>query len=602
MNILLVALHSSPAHHSLGLASLQAYLARETPAATVTVREHAVAESPDDIADDILAGQPDLVGFSCAIWNIDAVRRLCALLRALNPGMPIVLGGPEVVDEVEELMTGVNAADAVVHGEGEIVFADLLRSFVQGRSRPFSGPPLPGVTRRQDPPGQATASSPADLEHLPSPFLEGFIPAGRPFLYWETTRGCRSRCAFCLSSREPGVRRFPMARVEAELDWFARHEVPLVRVIDRTFNDDSAWACAVLDRVLRATPPGTRFHFEIDGYRLDEDFLSLCRTAPRGKLQFEVGVQSLDPAALRAVRRSVNTGRLLANLETLSAATRVSLHCDLLLGLPHQGFDDLRQGLRRLIAIRPEMIQIETLKLLRGTDLRQEVRRERWPHEPYAPYRVLATPWIARPELRRAETLARAIDRIRNPWYLRSFADAAALRSGDPARFWEVFCDWWRNDATFRQKDLPARARFALLGRFLDCAVQENGWDPLLHEDLRYAWLCLERPASRVLPGVDARSPISPDQVQAEIDAGRIVLDPVEVPGAETTAARLPRAPTADRNRCRVQAFTCDPARRLADPAGTFEAMASLFVFVYPRPDDPFHRPLVFRARRTRST
>jgi hypothetical protein len=250
------------------------------------------------------------------------------------------------------------------------------------------------------------------------------------------------------------------------------------------------------------------------------------------------------------------------------------------------------------------MLQIETVKLLRGTELRRLARSEGWPFDRRAPYSIQATPWMSASEIRRGEAIARAIDRLRNRWYLRPFADAAAARTGDAARFWEVFCDWWHSDPTYRRADLPAQDRFNLFYRFLRTACADHGWDSFLLDDLRFAYCSFERPVEAVVPRTRDDTPLTPEAVQEGMDTARLTLVPVprQEPDAVLLSPRQPPRPlTADRKRCCVEAFDCDCAARLAHPAASIEARHATFVFVYPRPDDSFRRPLVFKARRTSS-
>ncbi len=597
MKIVLAAIHASPAHHSLALPLLQAYLAERLPEVRVVPLEFSTRRDAAEIAFRVAEEKPDVVGFSCSIWNVDLVRRGTLLLRSLLPGAKILFGGPEIAGDLSDWFSDPGAPDAVISGEGEGPFAAFLSGLLED---PASHPSPPGVLRADAPVSSFRPAEPLDPALIPSPFLGGFVAADRPFLYWETSRGCRFQCTFCLSSLDRGVRNFPLDRVEAELDWFVRNGVPLVRVIDRTFNDDSRRAASILESILRKTPPSMRFHFEIDGYRIDDDFLDVCRRAPPGKFQFEVGVQSLRREVLREIRRPTRTESLLRNMRRIAAETRVSLHVDLIFGLPKQTASSFDESLETLVELRPAMLQIEALKLLRGTEARARADLEGWLRLPWAPYRVLETPWMSRREVNAAAEVARAVDLFRNPAYLREAADALARLSGSPARFWRRLGKWWADyERSAGRRPIEARVRFRVLDRFLreQADLFPEARLPFAHDLLRFAYYALEPPHPGILRHREPPVSMPLRRLEEALREGTIRAGRIRpaTPGDPNLPDAPPRPPTEDPRRHRLARFLRDPTPILeGEPPGD-SAGPALFLFVYPRPDDPFHTPVVFR-------
>ena len=134
----------------------------------------------------IAEGEPDVVAFSCYIWNISLVLRLCRTLRLALPRTVIVLGGPEIAHRA----VCPPEADHALSGEGETALPRLIRALMAG-DRPERMPAAP---------------MPLDLADWPDPYQGGIIGLENRILYMETSRGCPYRCSYCLSASEPGVR------------------------------------------------------------------------------------------------------------------------------------------------------------------------------------------------------------------------------------------------------------------------------------------------------------------------------------------------------------------------------------------------------------
>ncbi len=354
-----------------------------------------------------------------------------AYQAAPNEGIRLVAGGPEVSFDGPELFARHPGLTALVRGEGELPFRALLEGWAAGREPE----PVPRLCRRA---GAGLVEGPdgpplLEFDALPSPFQAGLVDLTRGLVYYETSRGCPFRCSFCLSARDNRLRTFSLPRVFADLAWLIEREVPQVKLVDRTFNSDPARARAIF-AFIRERNRASHFHFEIAAHLLDEETLALLDTTPPGWFQFEIGVQSTVEATLRAVDRPAALERLEAVVQRLKRAGRVTLHLDLVAGLPGEGLADFRASLDRVAALAPDHLQVEVVKLLPGTPLRDQAGELGLRYDPNPPYPVLGTPRLTFAELEQVRAVSRLLDLTWNsgctPTFLAALAACGSLGDG----------------------------------------------------------------------------------------------------------------------------------------------------------------------------
>lgn len=386
----LSALNARYIHSNLAIRCLKAM----TPELDVTLVEAAIQDTPRAVAARILELEPDCVGLSVSIWNRTQSLDVAQIVKAARPQCRVVLGGPEVSYDAETLLTSQPDLDGILWGEGERSFAALARALEAG------GDPagLPGLTWRTAG-GLVTGPipPPLDLADLPFPYAgEDLSPFQHRILYYETSRGCPGRCAYCLSADVPGVRFRPLAMVKRELSHFLRAEVQQVKFVDRTFNCDGQRAVAILRHILAEVKqhPERRapnFHLEVEADDLPPDMVALLCQAPPGLFQLEAGVQSLHPPTLRAIDREDNWPQLAANCRAILEAGRTHLHLDLIAGLPHEGLDAFARSFDGVYTLHPHSLQLGFLKLLRGSRLRAQAEDLGLRYQAQPPYEVLST-------------------------------------------------------------------------------------------------------------------------------------------------------------------------------------------------------------------
>lgn len=436
MLTLLVTLHSKYIHASLALPCLAAYCGPEC--GELLIREFTVHEPRETILAALLQEEPEVVGFSVYLWNRRESFELIDALAAARPGLRLVVGGPEVSFDGAELFARHPGLTALVRGEGEEPLRALLAAWAAG-SEPGQ---VARLTWRRGTALVEGADGPplAELDAIPSPFQAGLVALDRGLVYYETSRGCPFRCAFCLSARDERVRTFSPERVRADLAELMTRRVAQVKLVDRTFNSDPVRAREIIAFIL-AHNQSTRFHFEIAAHLLDDETLALLDQAPAGLFQFEIGVQSTLEATLRSIERPVMLERLERAVRRLQQAGRVRLHLDLVAGLPGEGYADFCGSLDRVAALAPDHLQVELVKLLPGTPLRDRADTLGLRFDPHPPYTVLATAELDFAGLERIRRVSRLLDLTWNAGCFPTFLVALTATAGSLARGLEGLAD-----------------------------------------------------------------------------------------------------------------------------------------------------------------
>jgi hypothetical protein len=326
----------------------------------------------------ILSSGAPLVGFTCSLWNIQRNLWLARQLKARAPGTRIILGGPEIV---EGRSFPAEAVDCRVVGEGEQAFTDALRDWTgAGRlGREYRG------------------GAGADLNEFPSPYLSGVmgsdaVEAGDP-LYLETTRGCAHRCTYCYYAKSfPGVRRFPPSRLEDVFTWARERSVPEIYIMDPSFTSAAGWEKAVA-AMARLNTSGIPLHTELRLEAITPERAALLADA--GFRSVEAGLQSTNPAALRAVRRSWQRDAFSRGARLLTGRG-ITVKTGVILGLPEDTPESFDATIRFVqeCGLAPDL-EVYPLSVLPGTRLREEAGARGLRHMAVPPYWVLSTPTIS---------------------------------------------------------------------------------------------------------------------------------------------------------------------------------------------------------------
>jgi len=340
--------------------------------------EFTINEPQNGILEKLYMSDADVYGFSCYIWNIGRILELCQNLKRLKPDCKIFLGGPEVSYDAEKILEQNEFIDYVLCGEGEGMICDFLKKLPENRC-------------------SLCAERILSMEELPFPYTEDDLKSvveGEKLVYYETSRGCPFSCAYCLSSIEKGVRFLSLERVKRELKQFVDAGVMTVKFVDRTFNADKKRAENIWEYIL-TLEGNTCFHFEIGADLISEKAIEILKKAPVGKIQFEIGVQSTNEQTISEISRIMNLDVLAENVKSLRENTNVMLHLDLIAGLPFEGFESFKKSFNEVYSMKPHVLQLGFLKLLKGSALRKNAEKYEVLCNAFAPYEVFSTKWLS---------------------------------------------------------------------------------------------------------------------------------------------------------------------------------------------------------------
>jgi len=413
MNILLTTLHAKYSHSSLALPSIAA-CCTDIPGVSVTIREYTVNEPRELLLRRIVAENADLLAFSCYIWNIEKTLKIISDIKKITPEVMILLGGPEASFGSFELLGAHPAIDFIIRGEGEAPFRSLIATLSSRTGEKLPGVELGEIENLIFRDGRDISSGPQSkfyppLDTIPSPFTAGLVDLGKPLTYYETARGCPFSCAFCLSSVEGQVRSYSMDRIKNDLMLLMQRGVPQIKLVDRTFNYDGRRANEIWRFILEHNRE-SHFHFEIAAELLGDESIEILKEVPPQTFRFEIGVQSGSAETLHRVNRTTDLGRLFYAIRRLRAETPVHLHLDLVAGLPGEDYAGFLHSLQTVADLHPHQIQIEPLKVLKGSPMRDIAGRNDYSFSSTPPYTILRNPWLSFDDIGRVETVGRLID------------------------------------------------------------------------------------------------------------------------------------------------------------------------------------------------
>ena len=415
-DIVLTTLNAKYLHAAFGLRYLFANLGSLQERARIL--EFDINQRPLDIVEILLAQNPKIIGLGVYIWNANAARDLVTSLKRLRPEVVVILGGPEVSFETEQQEI-VALADHVITGEADLKFAVVCGQLLERRTPVrLDGAELAALRRADQEIGVPPKIIPAPLPELsqlalPYQFYDADDLAHR-VVYVEASRGCPFTCEFCLSSLDIPVRAVALEPFLAEMQKLLDRGLRQFKFVDRTFNLNLATSKAILDFFLARHQPGSFYHFEMVPDRLPAELREVIAQFPPGTLQFEVGVQTFNEQVGTLISRRQNYARLEENLRFLRNETGVHLHADLIVGLPGETVESFAAGFDRLIALRPQEIQVGILKRLRGTPIVRHDAGWQVVYNPHPPYEMLQNKLIDFAMMQKLRRFARHWDLVGN--------------------------------------------------------------------------------------------------------------------------------------------------------------------------------------------
>lgn len=412
MKIIISCLNSKFVHASLSpwcLAAGVREFCRETH--DVSVLESTINGDAESFARKIIDEKPNVVAFSCYIWNITKTLEICRFIKE-NHNCKIVLGGPEVAYRSKDVLEKYESIDFVLSGEGEWTFPDFLDN-VNGNLASVSG-----LTYRQN--GEIVVIPEKEYTATPpSPYSDEFFENlnGR-IAYIETAKGCPYRCAFCLSGRCSPLRFFEIDRVKEDIIKLANSGTQTVKFVDRTFNANEKRANEILNFIKenygKAIPENVCFHFEIAGDMLKESTLDILSSMPYGAVQLEIGMQSFNEDVLKIINRKTDTKKLTENIKKLISFNNMHIHIDLIAGLTGEDLESFKNSFNIGYSLKAHMLQMGFLKLLYGAEMRENSEKYPCTFKDEPPYEVTSTPCISAEEIKTLKNCEDALDRLYN--------------------------------------------------------------------------------------------------------------------------------------------------------------------------------------------
>ena len=405
MKILLAACNAKYIHSNLAVYNLRAYAGEYRE--HIILKEYTINQQKDEILRDIYLEKPDIICFSCYIWNVSFVKEIAEDLKKILPDSVFWAGGPEVSFDAEDFLKKNPGFFGVMVGEGEETFRELCRFYVDNKGNLEE---IPGIAFYSG--GKILHNGWREIMDLSKvPFAyENMEEFRNKIVYYESSRGCPFSCSYCLSSVDKKLRFRNLDLVKKELQFFIDRKVPQIKFVDRTFNCKHSHAMEIWKYILEHDNGITNFHFEISADLLKEEELSLMEKMRPGLIQLEIGVQSTNPETIRAIRRTMDFERLSEIVNKVRSFGNIHQHLDLIAGLPYENYDSFRNSFNQVYALKPEQLQLGFLKVLKGSLMKEMAKEYGILHKEREPYEVLSTKWLSYGEILKLKTVESMVE------------------------------------------------------------------------------------------------------------------------------------------------------------------------------------------------
>ena len=392
MKILLTAVNAKYIHSNLAVYELRAY-AKEYLKANhidIEIKEYTINHQVDDILEGIYKAKPDVLCFSCYIWNIGYVEEVAEEFHKLCPNVPIWVGGPEVSYETETFLRSHPQMTGAILGEGEQTFLELCEAYANAGELAD----IAGLAYRDGEQIRFTGAREAlDMSRIPFCYESEWNFENR-IIYYESSRGCPFRCSYCLSSVEKQLRFRDIELVKKELAFFIEKQVPQIKFVDRTFNCNHEHAMEIWRFIMEHDNGVTNFHFEVSADLLTEEEIALIGQMRPGLIQLEIGVQSTNEATIEEIHRTMKLARLKEVVQKVQQAGNIHEHLDLIAGLPYEDYATFAHSFDEIYALKPNQLQLGFLKVLKGSYMYEHAAEYELCYRTRPPYEVLATKWL----------------------------------------------------------------------------------------------------------------------------------------------------------------------------------------------------------------
>ena len=437
MKILLAACNAKYIHSNLAVYNLKSCSGEYS--SRVVVKEYTINQIRDDILKDIYLEKPDVICFSCYIWNISFVRELVPDLKKILPQVEFWAGGPEVSYDAVEFLKKNPAFFGVMVGEGEETFHELAGYYIERKPETLSE--IRGVAFRDENKDRDIVHTGwrelMDLSKVPFAY-SNLTEFKNRIIYYESSRGCPFSCSYCLSSIDKKLRFRDIELVKKELQFFIDNKVPQVKFVDRTFNCKHDHAMEIWRYITEHDNGITNFHFEISADLLRAEELALMKTMRPGLIQLEIGVQSTNPQTIKAIRRTMDFEKLKRIVDQIHSFGNIHQHLDLIAGLPYEGYDSFHKSFCDVYALHPEQFQLGFLKVLKGSHMMEMTGEYQILYKDREPYEVLSTAWLTYGEILRLKMVESMVEVYYNSGQFKNTLVFLEKYFDDPFRMYEA--------------------------------------------------------------------------------------------------------------------------------------------------------------------
>lgn len=397
MKTVLVAINAKYIHSNLAVYSLRSYA--RTFGYEPELLEFTINQQKDQILKGIYEAKPDLLCFSCYIWNLSYAEEIIEDIKKILPKVTIWAGGPEVSYDAPKFLKRHPEVDGIMCAEGEKTLTELISYYEIGKSQGKSLNGINGIVYQENKTiHQTPLRDIMNMDDLVFPY-EDLKDFEHKIIYYESSRGCPFSCSYCLSSIDKKLRFRSFSLVEKELEFFLAHKVPQVKFVDRTFNCKKSHAMAIWTYIKEHDNGITNFHFEVAADLLTEDEIALIQTMRPGLIQLEIGVQSTNEKTLAEIHRKTDFEEITRKVKAVQKGENVHQHLDLIAGLPYENYESFGHSFNDVYALKPEQLQLGFLKVLKGSYMAEAAEGYGCVHKAKPPYEVLGTRWLSYEEI-----------------------------------------------------------------------------------------------------------------------------------------------------------------------------------------------------------
>lgn len=461
--VFLAAVNAKYIHSNLAVYSMKSYCKEYEE--YVEVGEYTINQQKDEILKSIYEKKPDILCFSCYIWNISFVKELIGDLKKILPETVIWVGGPEVSYDAESFLQEMPEVKGVMCGEGEQTFLELVQHYVERESENTLCNIKGIVFRRNKELVRNPFREIMDMDNLVFPYKKISLFEHK-IIYYESSRGCPFSCSYCLSSIDKKLRFRSLSFVKEELQFFLDKKVPQVKFVDRTFNCKKEHALEIWKYIHENDNGITNFHFEVAADLLTNEEIQLINSMRPGLIQLEIGVQSTNPKTIQEINRKTSFEKISQRVKQVQEGKNVHQHLDLIAGLPYEGYESFKKSFCDVYALRPNQLQLGFLKLLKGSYMEMKAKDYQCVCKAKEPYEVLKTKWLSYGEICRLKGIEDMVEVYYNSGQFNHTIKALEHYFSDAFSMYEALADFYECKGYFGLSHARIR-RYEILMEFL---------------------------------------------------------------------------------------------------------------------------------------